>query len=120
MSSLKNLFARRKNRKTQILTKRLRVITLGSPVLRVLLKSFQILRSLLISRKDSTLNLPKVNPIVTESVAVFSKNLLDKLLLTRDIQHAIELIPGANLPDLPHFRLNPTKQIDLKWQVDKL
>ena len=57
-----------------------------------------------ISSKDSAQNLPEVNPIVKESIAVFSEDLLDKLLLTRDIQHAIELILG-----LPHPRLNPTK-----------
>jgi len=39
----------------------------------------------------------------------------------RDIQHAIELIPRANLFDLPHHpRLDPTKQIELKWIVDEL
>ena len=71
-----------------------------------------------ISLKDRS-NLPEVNPIVTESV-VFSEDLPDKLLLTRDIQHVIELISGANLPDLPHPRLDPTKQIEFKGQVDEL
>jgi len=73
-----------------------------------------------VSPKDSALNLPEVNPIVKESIAVFSENLPDKLLLTRDIQHAIELFTGANLPDLPHSRLDPIKQIELKGQVDEL
>ena len=71
-----------------------------------------------VSPKDSTLNLLEVNPIVKESIVVFSEEPPDKLLLTYDIQHVIELIPGANLPDLPHSRLNPTKQIEL--QVDEL
>ena len=38
-----------------------------------------------ISPKDSALNLPEVNPIVTESVAVFSEDLPDKLLPKCDI-----------------------------------
>ena len=62
-----------------------------------------------VSPKDNALNLPEVNPIVTESVAVFSKDLPDKLLLTHDIQHVIELIPGANFSDLPHPRSDRTK-----------
>jgi len=37
-----------------------------------------------------------------------------------DIQHTIELISGANLPELPHLRLDPTKQIELEGQVDEL
>jgi len=40
--------------------------------------------------------------------------------LTRDIQHAIELITRANLPDLPHSRLDPTQQIELKEQINEL
>ena len=72
-----------------------------------------------ISPRDSTLNLPKVTPIVMESV-VFSEDLPDKLSLTYDIQHATELIPGANLSDLSHPRLDPTKQFKLKGQVDEL
>ena len=128
MSSLKNPFARRKNLKTQTLTKRLRVMTLtkmcdnleeystSSPLETVP----DITEFTDISLKESALNLPEVSPIVKESIIVLSKNLPDKLLLMRDIQHAIKLSPGDNLPDLPHFRLNPTKQIVLKWQVDKL
>jgi len=70
-----------------------------------------------VSSKDSALNLPEVNPIVKESITVFFKNLPDKLLLTRDIQHAVELIPRANLPNLPHSTLDPTKQNELKGKL---
>ena len=63
-----------------------------------------------ISPKDSALNLPEVGPIVKESIIVFFKNLPDKLLLTCDIQHVIELILGAHLTGLPHSRLDlPSK-----------
>jgi len=72
-----------------------------------------------VSTKDNTSNLPEVTLIITKSV-VFSEGLSDKLPLTRDIQHAIELVPGANLPNLPHPRLDPTKQTKLKRQVDEL
>ena len=73
-----------------------------------------------VSPKDSTPNFPEVNPVVTEFVAVFSEDLPDKLLLTHDTQHVIELVSEASLSGLPHPRLDPTKQIELKKQVDEL
>ena len=43
-----------------------------------------------------------------------------KLPLTRDTQHAIELVSRASLFDLPHYRMNPITHIELKKQVDEL
>ena len=59
-------------------------------------------------------------PILAEFSQVFPEELPDHLPPLLDIQHAIDLVPGATLPNLLHYRLNPTEHAELKRQVDEL
>ena len=59
-------------------------------------------------------------PILKEFAQVFPDELPDQLPPMHDIQHAIDLVPGVTLPNLPHYRLNPTEHVELKRQVDDL
>ncbi|XP_072962671.1 uncharacterized protein [Typha angustifolia] len=58
--------------------------------------------------------------VIEEFSNVFPEDLPDELPPMRDIQHAIDFVPGASLPNLPHYRLNPTEHAELKRQVDEL
>ena len=58
--------------------------------------------------------------MITEFIDVFPDDLSDKVPLMRDIQHAIDLVPGVSLSNMPHYRMNPIKHVELKKQIDEL
>jgi len=70
---------------------------------------------------DSQEQIPfTIVPILKEFVDVFSEELSDSLPPMRDIQHAIDFVPGSTLPNLPHNRMNPIEHAELKRQIDEL
>ncbi|CAA6657236.1 unnamed protein product [Spirodela intermedia] len=66
---------------------------------------------------------PKRDPksrILSEYADVLLEELPRELPLLRHIQHAINLVPGASLPNLPHYRIEPAKYEELSRQVQEL
>ena len=68
---------------------------------------------------DSQEHIPSVT-IMKEFADVFPEELSDNLPPMRDIQHAIDFISRATLPNLPYYKMNPTKHVELRRQVDEL
>ena len=51
-----------------------------------------------------------MNNLLDDFVDFVPNELPSELPPLRDIQHAIDLITGSQLPNLPHYRMNPKER----------
>ena len=67
---------------------------------------------------SSIVNVPlEVENLLNDFVDMVPDELPSELPPLRDIQHAIDLVPGSQLPNLPHYRMNPKERKELNRQV---
>jgi hypothetical protein len=50
---------------------------------------------------------------------IMSDEILNQLPPIREVQHAIDLIPGSTLPNLPHCRMSPIENEELSRQIQQ-
>ena len=56
--------------------------------------------------------------LLDDFVDMVSDELPSELPPLRDIQHAIDLVSSSQLPNLPHYRMNPKEREELNRQVE--
>ena len=62
----------------------------------------------------------EVKNLLDDFVDMVPDKLPSELPPLRDIQHAIDLVPGSQPPNLPHYRMNPKEIEELNRQVEGL
>ena len=62
---------------------------------------------------------PLAQPLIQDFCDVFPDDLPPGLPPVRGIEHHIDLLPGAALPNKPAYRCNPTETKELQRQVQE-
>ncbi|XP_020690236.1 uncharacterized protein LOC110105185 [Dendrobium catenatum] len=70
--------------------------------------------------QSQAIQAPEIAAVIQEFGDVMPADLPSELPPMRMIQHQIDLVPGANLPNLPHYRMSPKEHEILQEMIENL
>ncbi|XP_027155584.1 uncharacterized protein LOC113755923 [Coffea eugenioides] len=80
-----------------------------------------VCKEVMLASNDSTNSLhPRMRSLLQEFEDVFPEEIPDGLPPIRGIEHQIDLVPGAPLPNKATYRMSPEETKELQRQVDEL
>ena len=79
-----------------------------------------VVKGLMVVGKEGGMIPVKVHKILNDFQVLISNKLPTELPPMRDIQHQIDLMPGACLQNLPHYRMSPKENEILREQIEDL
>ncbi|KAI0500729.1 hypothetical protein KFK09_018945 [Dendrobium nobile] len=87
-------------------------------------KESKSLVALLVAETNPDTAITEYSPEVTQLLADFADviptDLPQEFPSVRPIQHQIDFVPGANLPNLPHYKMSPVEHQQLQKIIDDL
>lgn len=100
------------------------LLTQGEPLLKASYHEFRAFKEWILLNQDEPETTPQIHPLaqalLNQFTHVFPDEIPNGLPPKRDIQHHIDFIPGAILPNKPAYRMNPKDTLEIQGQVDEL